>query len=634
MGARSGVRETELNELLTNAIINNCNSNKIYCVNWTAVATSSASRSQSWLPSQPPSHCSRCRRRRQRQRRGVFSYVVFFLCINNYDEETLRKTKLKQRRAMNEWPNNEQSQSTTTTTSRTTTSATTMTGRQAAATKTTTTALETCFARRRQRRSFILCLAVVLVVVFVVAAACCCSYSSSPLLVVAWLVALLLAQPGRLCAQPVSLCVCVYSMCAWHDPLRCLRRSRCGFALLFFCPTVQICNRKVRSPFCIKNSTATTVIAAAAESFGSAVYHLQSSSDCDADCALAWLTDCLTDCRPVKFVRATDRLYFGHFTPLHSTQLNSCSVHSFAVAAAVDASLPLSEILFVLFFVCVCLCVLSFAFIITRSSVADLWFRYLVGFSAAVVPLPLSLSLPLSLPSVCCLSLCPSVPQSPHLASSLLHCPVVRARLSFKFCDAAAVVVAVAAAAVGGGFVSFLADCFAHSPLPALPPLASFVCSPCPAHFQLVLGVRAVQCFFFILFNLFRWFLLWPPSRFLMSVCVCVFVCLCAPVCVYKFVISCCVVAATTSSSRLPSAVASSLSFRTFGSPSLHTASHYHRHPHHHRCPSFVSVLSPPCFINPSHIFEAFVMNSFSCLILVIYLLLALFRYVFKPFSR
>lgn len=127
------MRETELNELLTNAIINNCNSNKIYCVNCAAVAvaTSSASRSQSWLPSQLPSHCSRCRRRRQRQRRGVFSYVVFFLCINNYDEETLRKTKLKQRRAMNEWPN-EQGQSTKTKTTRirTTTAATTMTGRQ------------------------------------------------------------------------------------------------------------------------------------------------------------------------------------------------------------------------------------------------------------------------------------------------------------------------------------------------------------------------------------------------------------------------------------------------------------------------------------------------------------------------
>lgn len=213
------MRETELNELLTNAIINNCNSNKIYCVNCAAVAVavamSSASRSQSWLPSQPPSHCSRCRRRRQRQRRGVFSYVVFFLCINNYDEETLRKTKLKQRRAMNEWPNEQgQSTKTKTTRTRTTTAATTMTGRQAAAA--TTTALETCL-RGVGSVAHLFYVLLSCLLLFLPAAVLILLL---PLLVVAWLVALLLAQPGRLCAQPAYVCVCVcvsasvYSMCA------------------------------------------------------------------------------------------------------------------------------------------------------------------------------------------------------------------------------------------------------------------------------------------------------------------------------------------------------------------------------------------------------------------------------------
>lgn len=168
-----------------------------------------------------------------------------------------------------------------------------------------------------------------------------------------------------------------------------------------------------------------------------------------------------------------------------------------------------------------------------------------------------SLSLSLTLPLSLCLSVtlfvckklpsvfvCLSVPPFHCPPSNPLHplCPFVRARLSFKFCDAAA----VAAAAVGGGFVSFLADCFAHSPLDSSSTTLS--CSPCPAHFQLVLGVRAVQCFFFILFNLFRWFLLWLPSRCFLCVCVCEFVCLCVHVvcaCVctnssYRVVLCCC----------------------------------------------------------------------------------------------
>lgn len=213
--------------------------------------------------------------------------------------------------------------------------------------------------------------------------------------------------------------------------------------------------------------------------------------------------------------------------------------------------------------------------------------------------LPLSLTLPLSL----CLSVtlfvckklpsvfvCLSVPQF-HCPPHLLHplCPFVRARLSFKFCDAAV----AAAAAVGGGFVSFLADLLC--PLSPRPLLHLPVVFPLSSSFW-VYALCSVSFSYCLIY-----FVGFYCGRRRVAFCLCVCVCLCVHVV--------CACVCTNSSYRVVLLLLhwrrrrgcrrrSSLVYRfvPLPSPSLHTASHYHRRHHHHRhhhCPSFVSLPCP-----------------------------------------
>lgn len=153
-------------------------------------------------------------------------------------------------------------------------------------------------------------------------------------------------------------------------------------------------------------------------------------------------------------------------------------------------------------------------------------------------------------------------------------------------------------------------------------------CTPCPAHFQLVLGVRALLCsvsFSYCLIYFVGFYCGHRCRRFCLRVFVCVCVCVhVACLCVrIRHIVLCC----------LPPAFVSSLSFLPLPLPLTHSRCTQHR---------IIIEFPPPPPTPPldastllalnSLIFEAFVMNLFSCLILVIYLLLALFLPISKPF--
>lgn len=129
---------------------------------------------------------------------------------------------------------------------------------QAAATATTTTALETCLRGVGSVAHLFYVLLSCLLLLLPAAVL----ILLLPLLVVAWLVALLLAQPGRLCAQPAYVCVCVcvgeciLNVCMTRPAalLASLSLRLCAFVFLpsVFAPLYKYAIEKCVRPFALK----------------------------------------------------------------------------------------------------------------------------------------------------------------------------------------------------------------------------------------------------------------------------------------------------------------------------------------------------------------------------------------------